>query len=176
VPPGTIFVTTLPIWPRGEGLLHAARAAKALRHDDESKITIRFRSRYSGLSGRILPSLSATAVGLILEAQAAKGDEAIVETTLPAHEIEGDLTSAVYPLVSYLFERFGVSQRSRDFGQRNSALPAGPVLACECFAEPTHERLSESDTGADRFSPAMNPRWPAKGAMPTFRLGLPGAE
>jgi hypothetical protein len=95
VPPGTIIDTTLPIWRLGEGLLHAARAAKALRHDDEGKITIRFRPRYSGLSGRILRSLSATAVGLILEAQAAKGDEAVVETTLPAHEIEGDLTSAV---------------------------------------------------------------------------------
>ena len=115
VAPGTIFDTTLPIWRLGEGLLHAACLAKVLRHEDESKVTVRFRARYSGLSGRVLRSLSPSAVGLILEAQAAKSDEAIVETTVPAQQIEGDLAAAVYPLVSSLYERFGVTQLSRDF-------------------------------------------------------------
>jgi transcriptional regulator with XRE-family HTH domain len=115
VAPGTIFDTTLPIWRLGEGLLHASRVAIAIRENAKREIKVKFRARYSGLSGRVLRSLSSHNIGLILESQPAKSDEAIVEATLSAQTIESDLAGAVYPLVASLYERFGVPQLHKEF-------------------------------------------------------------
>lgn len=113
VTPGTIFDTTLPIWRMGEGLLHAARMAAAFGEHGAAGVTVRFRALYTGLSGRVMRSLQRPA--LIMDATAAKSDEAMIETTIAADRIEQDLAAAVYPLVSSLYERFGVSHLSRDF-------------------------------------------------------------
>jgi transcriptional regulator with XRE-family HTH domain len=115
VPPGTIFDTTLPIWRLGEGLLHGARMAALLKEDAKSEVNVRFRARYSGLAGRVLRSLNPGSIGLLHDAHAAKSDEAILETALPAHKIEEDLAAAVHPLISSLYERFSVPQIHSEF-------------------------------------------------------------
>lgn len=108
-PPGTIFDTTLPIWRIGEGLLHAERLAQLMRKSDQSVIAIRFRALYSGLSGRILRSWSNPLSDLMIEGHAARSDEAVLETTIPATDVESRLAEHVFPLVSSLYERFGVT-------------------------------------------------------------------
>jgi hypothetical protein len=106
VTPGTIFDTSLPIWRLGEGLLHSARVASHLRAKDAGEITVRFRALYTGLSGRILRSLQGPT--FLLEAHAAKGDEVLLETVAPASRIEAALTETVYPMVTSLYDRFGL--------------------------------------------------------------------
>lgn len=113
VAPGTIFDTTLPIWRLGEGLLHAARMASALRAGDAPEITVRFRALYTGLTGRSLRSLQGQT--LFLDETPAKSDEAMLEAVVPATKIEGALADAVYPMVASLYERFGVAHLSPEF-------------------------------------------------------------
>lgn len=113
-PPASILDMTLPIWRLGEGLLHAARLAKLLKSKD-AEITVHFRTLYTGLSGRVLRSWARPLQGGIhMVASAAKSDEVMLETTVPADRIEADLAACVYPLVASLFERFGVSKLSPD--------------------------------------------------------------
>lgn len=114
-PPASILDMTLPVWALGEGLLHAARLAALLKRKD-SDITVHFRALYTGLSGRLLRSWTRPLQGGIhMVASAAKSDEAMLETTVPAHRIEADLAGCVYPLVASLYERFGVSKLSPDY-------------------------------------------------------------
>ncbi len=107
--PGSIMDTTLPIWRIGETLLHAERLASLLRKNENSAITVRFRALYSGLSGRVLRSWANPLSDLLIEGHAARSDEAVFEIELPAKDMEAHLAEHVFPLVSSLYERFGVS-------------------------------------------------------------------
>ncbi|GEM_PF-481454 len=115
-PPATILDTTLPIWRLGEGLLHAARLARLMARDQDSGVTVHFRVLYSGLSGRLLRSWAKPLLGNInIEGSTARSDEAVLETVIPATDIEADLARCVYPLAASLYERFGVSRLSSSF-------------------------------------------------------------
>jgi transcriptional regulator with XRE-family HTH domain len=109
-PPRTILASTLIIWRLGEGLLHAARLAKLLATDEEaySKARVKFRALYTGLTGRTLSSWANPNADLILDGSRSRVDEALLETSALASEIENDLTKQVFPLVASLFERFDI--------------------------------------------------------------------
>lgn len=107
--PGTVFDTALPVWRLGEGLLHAANLAALLRKDESTRLTVRFRAVYSGLSGRVLRAWSNPLGELLVEGHAARGDEAILETESPADVIRENLAELLFPMVSSLYERFGVA-------------------------------------------------------------------
>jgi transcriptional regulator with XRE-family HTH domain len=107
-PPRTVFDTTLPTWRMGEGLLHAERLASLLATDPE-KVNVRFRALYTGLSGRVLRAWGNPMSDLMFEGGAARSDEAVLETTVPARDITAKLAEIVHPLVASLFERFGVT-------------------------------------------------------------------
>ena len=107
--PGTILDTTLPVWRIAEGLLHAARLAKLLARTPETSISARFRIYYTGLSGRVLRSWANPLTMLHVEGGAARSNEAVLEETIQAGDIEANLVKYVVPLVISLFERFGVA-------------------------------------------------------------------
>jgi transcriptional regulator with XRE-family HTH domain len=107
-PPGTLFDTTLPIWRMGEALLHAEKLATQLRSSETASIDVHFRVLYTGLSGRVLKSWANPMVNLFAEGYAARSDEVLLETTVPAGGITAHLTTHLFPLVDALFERFGV--------------------------------------------------------------------
>ena len=113
-PPATIFDSGLPIWRLGEALLHAARLSELLKKEEGSAITVRFRTLYSGLLGRILKAWANPLADLLVEGAAARGDEAMLETTVPASTIEKDLASVLFPLMTSLYERFGVTGLAPD--------------------------------------------------------------
>lgn len=113
-PPGTIFDTTLPIWRMGEAFLHAARLAK-LMTEDPTAATIRLRSLYTGLQGRDLRAWASPMSVDFFGGGRSRTNEAMLEGTAPAGEVEKDLGRFVYPLVRSLFERFGVAGISEDF-------------------------------------------------------------
>jgi transcriptional regulator with XRE-family HTH domain len=108
-PPATIFDSGLPIWRLGEALLHAARLSELLKKEEGSAITVRFRALYSGLLGRILKAWANPLTDLLVEGAAARSDEAMLETTVPASTIEQDLASVLFPLMTSLYGRFGVT-------------------------------------------------------------------
>lgn len=105
----TVFDTTLPIWRVAEGLLHAARMAAVHDDDTKSDITVRFRMLYTGLFGRVLRPWADPLADLLVEGGAARSDEALLETVVPAKDIEANLAVHVTPLIASLYERFGVS-------------------------------------------------------------------
>ncbi len=107
--PRSIFDTTLVIWRLGEALLHAGNLAKLLARDSGEKIEVRFRALYTGLLGRKLSSWANPLADLLVEGAAARSDEAMIETRVPASEIERNLGQYLYPLVASLYERFGVT-------------------------------------------------------------------
>jgi transcriptional regulator with XRE-family HTH domain len=108
-PPGTIFDPGLPIWRLSEGLTHAARLAELLKKEKDSTITVHFRAYYSGLSGRVLKVWANPLIDLLVEGSAARSDEAILQTIVPAAGIEKNLAENIYPLITSLYERFGVA-------------------------------------------------------------------
>lgn len=108
-PPGSIFDTTLPIWRMGEALLHAERLASLLAEDESNQITVHFRAMYSGLSGRVLRSWANPMTEMLVDGHGARGDEAALEAVLPAENITPRLAEHLFPLVSSLYERFGVT-------------------------------------------------------------------
>jgi hypothetical protein len=108
-PPGTIFDTTLVIWRLAETLLHAARLAALLKREKDREIAVRIRAFYSGLAGRVLKAWANPLADLLVEGSVARSDEAILETVIPANDIETNLASHVFPLVASLYERFGVT-------------------------------------------------------------------
>ncbi|HEX4409011.1 MAG TPA: transcriptional regulator [Xanthobacteraceae bacterium] len=111
--PKTIFDTTLPTWRLGEVALHAKNIVDQLAQDQE-KITVRLRALYTGLSGRVLRAWANPLADLIVEGGAARSDEALLETSIPAKEIENNLARYIHPLIASLFERFGVTGLSID--------------------------------------------------------------
>lgn len=108
-PPGSILDTTLPIWRMGEALLHAERLASLLKKNENSTVTVRFRALYSGLSGRVLRSWANPLSDLMIEGHAARSDEALLEIEVPVKDTELRLAEPIFPLVSQLYERFGVT-------------------------------------------------------------------
>ncbi|WP_188971160.1 helix-turn-helix transcriptional regulator [Neoroseomonas lacus] len=106
--PGTIMDTTLPIWRMGEALLHAEKFGALMRGNDRAPLTIRFRALYSGLGGRVLRSWANPLADLLIEGHAARSDEAMLETAIPAQGVTARLAEHLFPLVSSLYERFGV--------------------------------------------------------------------
>jgi len=113
-PPGTIFDTTLPIWRIGEGFLHAAKLAKLIaRTPAETKV--RFRVLFTGLNGRDLRAWASPMSVDYFGGGRSRSDEALLEGIAPAADIESNLAVYVYPLISSLFERFGVTGISPDF-------------------------------------------------------------
>jgi len=112
--PGARLDTTLPIWRIGEVLLHAERLASLLQKDVEQPIAVHFRALYSGLSGRILHWRNP--VNLILgEERVARSNEALLETNILAKDISTHLADHLYPMVTALYGKFGVSELSPDF-------------------------------------------------------------
>lgn len=114
IPPGTIFDTTLPIWRVGEAFLHAAKLAALISRDLE-QTTIRMRTLYTGLTGRDLRAWASPMSVDYFGGGRSRSDEALVEGTAPAASVEKNLVAAVYPLVSSVFERFGVTGISESF-------------------------------------------------------------
>ncbi len=106
--PGTIMDTTLPIWRMGEALLHAEKLATLMRASDQASLTIRFRALYSGLGGRVLRSWANPLADLLIEGHAARSGEAMLEAALPAQDVTPRLAEHLFPLISSLYERFGV--------------------------------------------------------------------
>jgi transcriptional regulator with XRE-family HTH domain len=111
--PRTIFDTTLPIWRLGEVLMHAERLAAELAID-RTKVNVRLRALYTGLSGRVLRAWGNPMSDLMIEGGAARSDEAMLETVVPATEFETNLAQHLHPLIASLFERFGVTGLSVD--------------------------------------------------------------
>jgi len=113
-PPGKLFDTTLPIWRLGEALLHAARLASLIELDRE-KATVHFRVLFTGLTGRDLKAWASPMSVDFFGGGRSRTDEAMLEATVPAAAIEPELSRYVTPLVSSLFERFGVTGISPEF-------------------------------------------------------------
>lgn len=114
IPPGTIFDTTLPIWRIGEAFLHAARLAREMAKKPDDT-TVRLRATYTGLLGRDLKAWASPFSGDYFGGGRARSDEAVLEGSATVPVIEADLAQAVYPLVSSLYERFGVTGISQSF-------------------------------------------------------------
>lgn len=112
-PPRTIFDTTLPTWRLGEALLHAEALAVHLAENPDD-VTVRLRVLYTGLTGRVLRSWANPMTDLFMEGGAARSDEAMLETVVPAKEISSKLATYLHPLIASLFERFGVTGLSLD--------------------------------------------------------------
>lgn len=108
-PPSSIFDTTLPIWRMGEALLHAERLSRLLRKKEGAHISVQFRAIYTGLSGRVLRSWANPLSDLWFEGHAARSDEAVLEANVTAETITEQLGEHLFPMVSSLFERFGVT-------------------------------------------------------------------
>jgi transcriptional regulator with XRE-family HTH domain len=107
--PGQVFDSGLPIWRMGEVLLHAARLASLLQREKGSEITVKFRALYTGLIGRVLKAWANPLADLLVEGAAARSDEAMLETTVLVRDIETNLAGCIFPLVTSLYERFGVT-------------------------------------------------------------------
>lgn len=113
--PGKIFDTTLPIWCIGEALIHAARLAALLKRDEASIVSIKLRVHFTGLTGRILKTWANPMVDLLEEGSGSRSDEALLEAVVPAPDVETNLATHIYPMVSSLYERFGVTGISLDW-------------------------------------------------------------
>jgi transcriptional regulator with XRE-family HTH domain len=113
--PATIFDTTLPIWRMAEALLHAEKLASILAASDTAKITVRFRATYSSLLGRVLRSWANPTAPDINNSRAARADEAILHAEMTTQGISEYLVDRVLPLVSSLYERFGIEHIERSY-------------------------------------------------------------
>jgi hypothetical protein len=113
-PPGTIFDTTLPIWRIGEAFLHAAKLAKLIARDP-AETKIRLRALFTGLNGRDLRAWASPMTVDYFGGGRSRSDDAMLEGTAPAGDIEANFAAHVYPLISSLFERFGVTGISAEF-------------------------------------------------------------
>jgi len=116
-PAGSIFDTILPILYMGKVLLHSERLAALLQKDTNKPITVHFRGTYSGLNGRVLHAWANPFSKILGEGRAACRDEAVLEISIPAYNISLHLAEYLYSLVSSLYEKFGVTNISKDFVQ-----------------------------------------------------------
>jgi len=111
--PHTIFDTTLPTWRLGECVLHAQRLATQIAVEP-SKIHVRLRALYTGLSGRVLRAWGNPLSDLMFEGSSARSDEAMLDRVIPVNEIDTKLAQHLHPIIASLFERFGVTGLSVD--------------------------------------------------------------
>ncbi len=112
--PGTIFDLTLPMWRIGEAFLHAASLAKLISREFETT-QVRLRVLYTGLMGRDLRAWASPGAIFFGEGGRSKSDEAMLEATAPVSDIDKNLAAYVTPIVSSLFERFGVTGTTSQF-------------------------------------------------------------
>jgi len=112
-PSGTVFDVTLPIWRIAEAFLHAAKLAKLIAREPENA-TIRMRALYTGLTGRDLRSWASPGT-VFFGGGRSRSDEAMLEGSASVAAIEANLVDPVLPLVSSLFERFGVTGTAPTF-------------------------------------------------------------
>lgn len=120
---GSVFDNILPIWRMGEVLLHAEQLASLLQKSSKSSIMLHFRAIYNGLSGRVLRSWSNPLNSIFFEqgAGAAKNNEAVLQAIIPIEDISSRLAEHIYPIVTSLYERFGIAELSRTFVDRQIA-------------------------------------------------------
>lgn len=108
-PAGSILDKTLPLWRMVEVLLHAERLASLLRRGPDIAVTIHFRAMFTGLTGRVLRSWATPLSDMLIQGHFARSDEAVLETSLSADNVEGRLAELLLPLLSSLFDRFGIA-------------------------------------------------------------------
>ena len=114
IPPGAIFDTILPIWRLGEALLHACRLASLLTQG-RGGVTVHLRVLFTGLTGRTMRSWSnPLGSDFLLGGHSSRSDEALLEASVPAADIDTDLASHVLALAAPLYERFGVAGLSHE--------------------------------------------------------------
>ncbi|HEV2652628.1 MAG TPA: hypothetical protein VGU69_15320 [Rhizomicrobium sp.] len=113
-PAGSIFDTTLPIWRLGEAFLHAARLTELIAQDPQS-VRIKLRALYRGLTGRDLRAWASPQSVDYFGGGRSRSDEALLEGSASGVDVATHLGAAVYPMVSSLFERFGVTGVSPAF-------------------------------------------------------------
>ncbi len=117
LPPGSIFDTMFPIWRMGATLLHAERLSSLLKKSADTEIMIHFRAIYSGLNGRALSAWNDPLSNALLEKRTAKSDEAVLQSIVSANDLSNRLAEYLYPLASSLYERFGVTELSKNLVQ-----------------------------------------------------------
>ncbi len=113
VPPGTILDVTMPIWRIAEAFLHAAQLAMVIAYNPED-VTIRLRTHFTGLAGRDLRAWSSPGTPFYGGGRS-RSDEAILEGSATLATINANFVDSVLPLVSSLFERFGVMGTAATF-------------------------------------------------------------
>lgn len=102
VPAGTIIDPTIHVRRMVQALVHAKNLASYMSKRDD--ITVHFRSLYTGLSGRVLRSIFDNS---LTGNHAARGNEIILEISLPIKNINGNLSDYIYPLALTFYEKFG---------------------------------------------------------------------
>jgi len=80
-----------------------------LRSREALTVTVHFRAVYSGISGRVLRNWANPLTGFLAEGHGARSDEAVLEAKFPAENMEDRLAEHLFPLVTSLYERFGVT-------------------------------------------------------------------
>ncbi|TWB29660.1 helix-turn-helix transcriptional regulator [Nitrospirillum bahiense] len=113
-PAGSIFDTTLPIWRLGEAYMHAAKLTEVLGYDPQ-QTTVRLRVLYTGLSGREVRAWANPMSVDYFGGGRSRTDEAMLEGAATVQDLEDDLAGNLYPLISSLYERFGITGLSLDF-------------------------------------------------------------
>ena len=114
-PPQSIFDITIPIWRMAEALLHAEQLASFLKKKEDSALTIHFRALYTGLNGRVLRpwSMPDNTSGFQLSGRNALSHEGCVKAWLSANDVSERLVEYLHPLVSTLYQIFGITDFPR---------------------------------------------------------------
>jgi transcriptional regulator with XRE-family HTH domain len=108
-PPGKIFDPTAPILLLGNALLLTEKLAIMAGQSPENPITVHFRVLYTGLAGRVLRHWLNPLSSLVIGNHIATGDEVLVEATIPAANISAHLAEHLFPLVTAIYKRFGLT-------------------------------------------------------------------
>lgn len=97
---GTRIEITYPIRRVGEAMLYVARLARSF--DDNPNIFARVR--YTELRNRVLTSINRT--HLMFDDRICRDDEATIETTATAREIDENTAEILHPMLVPMYERF----------------------------------------------------------------------
>ncbi len=97
----------LALWRIAEAFLHAATLTKLIARQPEKTI-IHMRALYTGLAGRDLRSWASPGTAFF-GGERSRSDEAMLEGSASVAAIDANLADPVLPLVSSLFDRFGVT-------------------------------------------------------------------
>lgn len=115
-PPQSVFDITIPIWRMAEALLHAEQLASFLKKKEESCIQIHFEAVFTGLNGRVLRPWSMPDImsSFQFSGRNALTNEALLKAEIPAEGLSSNLSEHLYPLVSNLYQNFGIKEFSQD--------------------------------------------------------------